>query len=386
MRKVILLRFGELYLKGKNKGFFERTLLNNIKAVLREFELNVVRISGRYLVTDFDEMDYQSIINKLTKVFGLISLSIATEMDTSKENIEGFLKDFKTTAKTFRVSVKRADKTFDVPSNEYERYLGGIVLSSNHHLKVALKNPELEIVVEIRENKKTYILTENIQCCGGMPIGTSGKGLLLLSGGIDSPVAGYMMAKRGLELVGLHFHSFPYTSVQAKEKVEKLAKILTNYTMKIKLINCPFTEIQEEIHKHCAPEFMITIMRRIMMRIAEKVCTMYDAKAIITGESLAQVASQTIESINVTNNVVKTYPVFRPLIGMDKAEIIEISRKMGAFETSILPYEDCCTVFLPKSPVIKPHIDKAEREESKLDIDGLIEKAINNLEIIDICI
>lgn len=386
MRKVILLRFGELYLKGKNKGFFERTLLNNIKAVLCEFELNVVRISGRYLVTDFDEMDYQSIVNKLTKVFGLISLSVATEMDTSKENIESFLKNFKTNAKTFRVSVKRADKTFDVPSNEYERFLGGIVLSSNHHLKVALKNPELEIVVEIRENKKTYILTENIECSGGMPIGTSGRGLLLLSGGIDSPVAGYMMAKRGLELVGLHFHSFPYTSVQAKEKVEKLAKILTNYTMKIKLINCPFTEIQEEIHKHCAPEFMITIMRRIMMRIAERVCTIYDAKAIITGESLAQVASQTIESINVTNSVVKTYPVFRPLIGMDKAEIIEISRKMGAFETSILPYEDCCTVFLPKNPVIKPHMDKAEREEAKLDIEGLIEKAINNLEIIDICV
>lgn len=384
MRKVILLRFGELYLKGKNKGFFERTLLNNIKQTLSEFELKVVKISGRYLVTDFDEMDYQSIVNKLTKVFGLISLSIATEMETSKENIEGFLKEFKTNAKTFRVSVKRADKTFDIPSNEYERYLGGIVLSANHHLKVSLKNPELELVVEIRENGKSYVLTESIECAGGMPLGTSGKGLLMLSGGIDSPVAGYMMAKRGLELVGLHFHSFPYTSVQAKEKVARLAKILTDYTMKMTLINCPFTEIQEEIHKHCAPEFMITIMRRIMMRIAKAVCDKFEAKAIITGESLAQVASQTIESINVTNASQTAYPVFRPLIGMDKSEIIEISRKIGTFETSILPYEDCCTVFLPKNPIIKPHMDKVLKEESKLDINGLINKALDNLELIDI--
>ena len=385
MRKVILLRFGELYLKGKNKGFFERALLNNIKSALKEFDVNVCKISGRYLVADFDEMDYDQIVSKLTKVFGLYSLSIATEFDTSKENIENFLKEFKTNAKTFRVSVKRADKSFPVQSNEYERFLGGIILSGNHHIKVQLKNPELELVVEIRENGKTYVLTDSIECCGGMPYGTSGKGLILLSGGIDSPVAGYMMAKRGLELVGLHFHSFPYTSVQAKEKVKSLAKILTNYTGRLKLINCPFTEIQEEIHKHCAPEFMITIMRRIMMRIAKRVCDEYGLGAIITGESLAQVASQTIESIFVTNSAQTTYPVFRPLIGMDKSEIIEISRQIGTFETSILPYEDCCTVFLPKNPVIKPHMDKALKEESKLDIEALVNKALSNLEIIEVC-
>lgn len=381
MKKVILLRFGELYLKGKNKSFFEKTLLKNIKESLKDFDLSVVKISGRYLVTDFDEMDYESIVNNLTKVFGLTSLSIATEIETSKENIENYLKTFKTNAKTFRVSVKRADKTFPVASNEYEQFLGGIVLSNNHHLKVKLKNPELELIVEIRENGKSYILTESIQCAGGMPFGTSGKGLLLLSGGIDSPVAGYMMAKRGLELVGLHFHSFPYTSVQAKQKVIDLAKILTNYTMKMKLICCPFTKIQEEIHKNCAPEFMITIMRRIMMRIAKKVCDINGLGAIITGESLAQVASQTIESINVTNSAQTTYPMFRPLIGMDKEEIIQISRKIGTFETSILPYEDCCTVFLPKNPVIKPHMDKVLKEEAKLDIDCLVEDALNNLEI-----
>lgn len=384
MRKVILLRFGEIYLKGKNKGYFERVLLNNIKHSLNDYDCKIVKISGRYLVTDFDEMDLISIINKLSKVFGLTSLSIATEFETSKENIENYLKEFKTNATNFRVSVKRADKTFPIASNEYEKELGGIVLESNPHLKVCLKHPELEIVVEIRENKKTYILTESIPCAGGMPVGTAGTGLLMLSGGIDSPVAGYMMAKRGLSLIGLHFHSFPYTSTQAKEKVCKLAKLLTDYSGKIKLICCPFTEIQEEIHKHCAPEFMITIMRRIMMRIAKLCCDKFGAKAIITGESLGQVASQTIESINVTNEAQTTYPVFRPCIGMDKVEIIDISQKIGTFETSILPYEDCCTVFLPKNPVIKPNLEKTKKEESRLDIESLIEKAMNNLEIIEI--
>ena len=339
MREVILLRFGEIYLKGKNKGFFEKALLKNIRNALKDFDCQVQKISGRYLVSDYDEIDSTAIISRLKKVFGLTSLSIAKEFDTSKQAIEDVLSKFKTNAKTFRVSVKRADKTFDIASNEYERILGGVVLDANPHLKVNLKKPELEIVVEIRENKKTYILTESIPCVGGMPIGTAGKGLVLLSGGIDSPVSAYMMAKRGLELVGLHFHSFPYTSAQAKEKVCKLAKILTDYTGNIKLICCPFTKIQEEIHKNCAPEFMITIMRRIMMRIAKMVCDKFGAKAIITGESLGQVASQTIESINVTNNAQSTYPVFRPCIGMDKSEIIEISQQIGTYETSILPYD-----------------------------------------------
>lgn len=384
MKDVILLRFGEIYLKGKNKGFFERTLLKNIKNRLADYDCQVKKISGRYLVTDYDQMDSSAIINRLKKIFGLTSLSVAKEFDTSKQAIEEFISSFKTSAQTFRVSVKRADKTFPIASNEYERFLGGLVLANNPHLKVNLKFPELELVVEIRENKKTYILTESVPCVGGMPIGTAGKGLVLLSGGIDSPVSAYMMAKRGLELVGLHFHSFPYTSVQAKEKVCKLAKLLTEYTGNIKLICCPFTTIQEEIHKNCAPEFMITIMRRIMMRIAKKVCDLYGTKAIITGESLAQVASQTLESINVTNDAQSTYPVFRPCIGMDKSEIIDISQNIGTYETSILPYEDCCTVFLPKNPVIKPHLDKVKREESRLDIDDLIENALANLEILDI--
>lgn len=384
MKDVILLRFGEIYLKGKNKGFFETTLLKNIKKTIREYDCKVQKISGRYLISDFDQMDGVSIISKLKNIFGLTSLSVAKEFDTSKQAIETFMSNFQTSASTFRVTVKRADKTFPVASNEYEKLLGELVLNNNPKLKVKLKKPELELVVEIRENKKTYVLTDIIPCVGGMPIGTAGKGLVLLSGGIDSPVAAYMMAKRGLDIIGLHFHSFPYTSVQAKEKVCKLAKILTDYTGQIKLICCPFTEIQEEIHKNCSPEFMITIMRRIMMRIAKIVCDKFGAKAIITGESLAQVASQTLESINVTNDAQSSYPVFRPCIGMDKTEIIDISQKIGTYETSILPYEDCCTVFLPKNPVIKPHLDRVIREESKLKIDELINKAINNLEIIEI--
>ena len=384
MKKVILLRFGELYLKGKNKGFFEKVLLKNIKENLQGFDCNVTKISGRYLITDFDEIDYLSIIESVSKVFGLISLSLAEEMDTDINGINKYMSNFKTDAKTFRVTVKRADKTFPIASNEYEKELGSYVLSNNPNLHVQLKKPELELTVEIRENKKTYILTKEVECVGGMPYGTAGRGLILLSGGIDSPVASYMMAKRGMEIIGLHFHSFPYTSEQAKNKVKKLAELLTAYTGHMTLICCPFTKIQEEIHKHCAPEFMITIMRRIMMRIAKRICDKFEAKAIITGESLAQVASQTVESIIVSNDAQKTYPVFRPCIGMDKTEIINISQKIGTFETSILPYEDCCTVFLPKNPVIKPSLEKTIKEESKLDIEILINDALNQLEIIEL--
>ena len=382
MKNVILLRFGEIYLKGKNRGYFEKTLLQNIRNKISSFNATVTKIQGRFIVENFDEIDTNSIINELTKVFGLYSLSKAVEIETSRENIEEYLSKYKTTLSNFRVSVKRADKTFSVQSNEYERFLGGVVLKANPNLKVKLKNPELEIVVDIRENGKTYILTDSIQCAGGMPLGTSGRGLVLLSGGIDSPVASYLMAKRGLELVGLHFHSYPYTSEHAKQKVISLAKILTNYVGHFTLVCCPFTKIQEEIHTNCAPEFMITIMRRIMMRIASRICEKFDAKAIITGESLAQVASQTIESITVSNDAQKKYPILRPCIAMDKTEIIEIANKIGTFETSILPYEDCCTVFLPKNPVIKPKLEKAIGEEAKIDYEWLIEEAINNIEII----
>ena len=383
MKKVILLRFGELYLKGKNRGYFEKTLISNIKYSLKDFSCKVVKSTGRYLVTDYDEMDEISIVEHLKKVFGLVSLSKAIEIDTSKDRIDEFVANIKLDCNTFRVSVNRADKTFPISSNIYERELGGLILKNNPNLKVKLKDFDLEVVVDIRESGKTYILTSKIDCEGGMPLSTAGKSLLLLSGGIDSPVAGYMIAKRGMKLSAIHFHSFPYTSEMAKQKVIKLAKLLTQYTNSIRLYMCPFTQIQEEIHKHCAPEFMITVMRRIMMKIAAKVAKIANCQAIITGENLGQVASQTVESMTVTNFSQTNYPIFRPLIAFDKKDIIEISRKIGTYETSILPYEDCCTVFLPKNPIIKPKMEKVIQEEQKLDINNLIEQAISNLEIID---
>ena len=242
----------------------------------------------------------------------------------------------------------------------------------------------MTVYVEIRENGKAYIHSDKTFSVGGMPVGSSGKGLLMLSGGIDSPVAGYMMAKRGLSIDAIHFHSFPYTSIQAKEKVISLAEVLTQYIGDVKIYLIPFTRIQELIHANCDDSYMITIMRRIMLRIAEKVCELNGIKTIITGESLGQVASQTIESITVTNSVLKKIPVMRPLIGMDKSEITEISKKINTFDISILPYEDCCTVFLPKNPVIKPTIEKAENEESFLDIDTLVDAAVEAMEIIEI--
>lgn len=383
MKKVILLRFGELYLKGKNRGFFEKTLISNIKHSIKDIQCKVQKTAGRYIVFDYDEIDEITIIERLKKVFGLVSLSPAMELETDKNKIDKFVSQVKLNAKTFRVSVTRADKTFPILSNIYEKELGGIILKNNPNLKVKLKDFEQEVIVDIRESGKTYILTSKIECEGGMPLGTAGKSLLLLSGGIDSPVAGYMIAKRGMKLCAIHFHSFPYTSEQAKQKVIKLAKLMTAYVGNIKLYMCPFTKIQEEIHKNCAPEFMITIMRRIMMKISAKVAKLSNCQAIITGENLGQVASQTVESMTVTNFSQTEYPIFRPLIAFDKKDIIEISRKIGTYDTSILPYEDCCTVFLPKNPVIKPKLEKVQHEEQKLDINGLIEEVINNLEIID---
>jgi len=268
-------------------------------------------------------------------------------------------------------------------SMELERHLGGVVLEKNPNLKVDLYNPQTLVNIEVRVNKKCYIYTNLLPCAGGLPLGSGGKALLLLSGGIDSPVAGYLMSKRGLRLEAVHFHSYPYTSVQAKEKVLELAKQISSYCDEIKLHIVSFTEIQEQIHKNCDEEYMITIMRRIMMRIAQKLCEQNGLGAIVTGESLGQVASQTMQSMNVTNSVVDI-PVFRPLIAFDKEQIMGIAKSIDTYETSILPYEDCCTVFLPKNPVIKPTIRRAEYLERNLDIDKLVEVAIANEEILTI--
>ena len=379
MEKSILVRYGELFLKGKNKVYFETSLLNYIKKSLEKFNCNVYKISGRFVVNKYEENE-ELIISELTKIFGIHSVSPATCVKTSIENIEEIVSKIKINTTTFKVNVNRADKTFSVKSIDFERQLGGVVLTTNPHLKVNLTKPESTVYVDIRENGETFIFHNVIKGAGGMPTGTSGKAMLLLSGGIDSPVAGYQMAKRGLTLEAIHFYSFPYTSQQALEKVKTLAKILTQYCGNIKLHIVPFTKIQEEIHKNCNNEYMITLMRRFMMTIAERISKANYCGAIITGESLAQVASQTIESITSTNNAVEMLPIFRPLIALDKEEIVEISKKINTFETSILPYEDCCTVFLPQHPIIKPKLDKVLKEESKLDFNLLVEQAITNTE------
>ena len=384
MEKVILVRYGEIWLKGKNFAFFDNKLLDNIKEKLKVFDCQCKKTAGRYLIENYDEDDEEAIIEELQTVFGVHSISPAIKVETSDIAIREYISSITFSENTFRVSVNRADKRFEYTSQEYGAKLGGIILSKNHEKKVDLHNPDINISVDIRENGYTFIYYKVFAGVNGMPVGVSGKGLLLLSGGIDSPVAGYMMAKRGMNISALHFHSYPYTSELAKQKVLDLAKILSRYAGHITLYTINFKEVQESIHKFCNEEFMITLMRRIMMRIAEIICDKYGCEAIITGEALAQVASQTIQSITVTNKVVETKPILRPLIGFDKEEITAISKKMNAFNTSILPYEDCCTVFLPKHPLIKPRIDKCEAEESKLNIEELISNALATLEIVEI--
>lgn len=384
MKEVILLRFGEMFLKGKNYSFFAKTLYNNIKNAIKKYNCKIEKIAGRYLVTDFNDFNKEEVISALTKIFGLVSLSVATEVDSTEEAIIDFCKNIVINKSTFKVDVKRADKRFPIKSYEFASKLGGVILANNKGLKVDVHSPEEVVSVDIRESGKTYISYDKIACAGGMPIGTAGKSMLLLSGGIDSPVACYQMAKRGLNINAIHFHSYPYTSEQAKDKVISLAKLLTPYCGHINLYIVPFTKIQENIHKLCDDEYMVILVRRFMMDIAERVANMSGCTSLITGESLGQVASQTVESITATNNAVKLLPVFRPLIGMDKSEIMEISKNIGTYETSILPYEDCCSVFLPDSPVTKPKLDRIERNEKLLDREVLISEAIQNIDIMKI--
>ena len=379
-KRVLLLKFGELFLKGKNKHEFEKLLMTNIRRKLSGYTFSLEFTSGRMIVENYDESEEKILIEKLKTTFGLIAISRAVEIDGDFENIKKYVSSLEISG-SFRVSAKRADKRYPHTSIEIEKALGEVVLNSNAGAKVDLHTPKTILFVEVRFNGKCYVYYDNIKCAGGLPLGSGGRALLLLSGGIDSPVAGYMMAKRGLKIEAVHFHSYPYTSEQAKEKVVELARILTNYVDEIKLHIVSFTKIQEQIHMNCDADYMITIMRRIMMRIAERLCLKNDLGAIITGESLGQVASQTMQSINVTNSVV-SFPVFRPLIAFDKEDIMEIAKNIGTYDTSILPYEDCCTVFLPKYPVIKPTIKRAEHLEKFLNIDLLVNEAINNEEVL----
>lgn len=384
-KKVILLRYGEIFLKGKNKNIFERRLIDNIKTALTGFEYKFIRTQNRYYIEDYDEILQDGIIERLTKVFGLHSLSVATKVKTDYENLKKAILEYMPSEGTFRVSVKRADKSLDMTSPQIGAMLGGYILSKNKALIVDLYYPQSEIFVDIRESGYSYLFRDKIDCAQGMPVGSAGRGLLLLSGGFDSPVAGYRMARRGMEIYAVHFHSYPHTSELAQQKVIDLAGKLTKYCGNIKLFIVRFTEIQQVIHEYCREDFMITIMRRIMVEIAEKLANKNGCAALITGESLGQVASQTTQSITVTNEAVKLLPVFRPLIGMDKYEIMDTATAIDTYDISQLPYEDCCTVFLPKNPVIKPSLEVAKKEQAKIvNLEKMIEEAVDSVEVMTI--
>lgn len=383
MKKVTIIRYGEIFLKGNNRDYFVSLLIRNIKNALHGISYTFVKTQGRYLVEDYSNEDEGEIAERLLRVFGIYSISQGVVVDTDMDEIKQVCLSMAKPDKTFRVTVNRADKRVPMTSTQIGAEIGGYILDNKPELVVNLFDFDTEINVDIRENGKTLIFVGKKLAVGGLPVGCSGNGMLMLSGGIDSPVAGYLMAKRGLRLFAVHFHSAPYTSEQAKQKVVDLAKIMTKYTGNIRLLVVPFTEIQMEIHKNCPAEFMITIMRRFMMRIAEKLAYDNECGAVITGESLGQVASQTLPSINSTNSVAKI-PVLRPLIGFDKNEIIAISEKIGTFETSILPFEDCCTIFLPKNPATKPRLSVVERAESVLPVEELVERAIGGVETIDV--
>ena len=385
MEKAVIVRYCEIHLKGKNRGYFEKMLQTNIQKSLSDIKHTFKVMHSRYLIENYDENDYPLIIEKLGKIAGIHSVSPSLVVRSDYETIKeaAFNLCFNKTG-TFKVATNRADKTFPMDSMAFSRKLGGDILESFSGLSVDVKNPSFSVCVDIREDGKTFVYTEIIHCLSGMPVGSAGKGLLLISGGIDSPVAGYLTCKRGMKIDCLHFHSFPYTGEAAKQKVIDLTKRIGDFNGGIRLYVVSFTHIQEAIHKNCPEEFMITLMRRFMMRIAERLAKRLGDQAIITGESLGQVASQTIESITSSNSVVETLPVLRSLIMFDKLDIIEISKKIDTYDTSVLPYEDCCTVFLPKFPAIKPDLNKVIKAESRLDVEALISEALNGIEMIEL--
>lgn len=385
MKKVILIRIGEIFLKGKNRGYFEKTLLWNIKQAMQKFNAEVLKIPGRYVVSSYAEDDEVEVMERIGQIAGIFSYSPAicfeTDLDVIAQNAIEMMAD---KFGTFKVETNRADKTLEKNSMEISAYIGGRILASNKDLKVEIRNPKHTLSIDIRENKETYMYTEAVLGVGGMPVGTSGSGLLLLSGGIDSPVAGYMVAKRGVKVSAVHFHSYPYTSNFAREKVEDLARLIAPYTGDMTIYMVSMTELQEQIHAHCDDSYMITLLRRGMFTIAERLCKKYDRKMIVTGENLGQVASQTIESMTVVEEVVKSTPIIRPLVAFDKCEIIDIAKKIGTYETSIKPFEDCCTVFLPDNPVVKPVLFKVKKEQSKIDFDAILDRAMESIEIVEI--
>ncbi len=382
MEKVVIIRYSEIHLKGKNRGYFERVFSQNIEKSLKGVRHETHCLSGRYLIEGFDEWETEVILDRLKRVFGIHSYSVALKTASDMQHIFVAAKEVCSVSGSFKVVSHRADKSFPLNSMQISAEIGGRLLSENKNISVDVHNPQFTINIDVRENGTTLVFNEFFKGAGGMPVGTSGKGLLLISGGIDSPVAGHMIAKRGMSLECIHYHSYPYTNLQARDKVIELAGVLAKYTCGIKLHIVSVTHIQEEIHKKCNGEYMVTILRRFMMRIAEKIAARCGAQCLITGESLGQVASQTIEGMTSSNSVIDNLPVLRPLCGFDKDEIIERSRNIGAYEISIQPFEDCCTVFLPKHPVIKPSLKTVVEEEEKLDVQALLNEALSSVETV----
>ena len=387
-QEIILIKNGELALKGLNRRNFEEALMKNLRYRLRragEFTLRRAQ-STIYIEPKNDYADMEEAADCVSRVFGIAAYSRArvTEKDISaiQEAAIDYLGDELAMAKTFKVEAKRADKSFPYTSPEISREVGGYVLSRYHHLKVDVHNPDLLIMVEVRDFG-AYIHARQLPGAGGMPVGTGGKAAIMISGGIDSPVAAYMMAKRGIQLTGIHFASPPYTSERAEQKVISLMEKVGRYAGNMKLHIVPFTRIQEEIQKNCPEEYFTLIMRRFMMRLAQRVARDADCGALITGESLGQVASQTIPAMAVVDTLA-TMPVFRPLIGMDKEEIVVISRKIDTFELSIQPYEDCCTVFTPRHPCTRPKLRNVEAAEAVLDVDSLVAEALEGIRTLEV--
>lgn len=381
MRRILLVRFGEVFLKGQNRPYFMKKLIDHIKLAVRDVGGRVWMSEGRIYVSDFTDLD--ECIRRVTKVFGVHSVSPAIEME--KDDFEAVCRQavelMRPLSGTFKVLARRSDKRYPLDSPAIMREAGGYILERLPDLQVDVNHPDHTLMIEIRDN--AYLSVERFPAVEGMPMGTNGKACLLLSGGIDSPVAGFMIAKRGVELCCVHYHSFPYTSERAREKVLELARLLSEYCGRMRVFVVPFTEIQMQIHQKCPENYTTLIMRRYMMRIAQILAQRDGAQALITGESIGQVASQTMEALGCTDEVV-SLPVFRPCIGMDKSEIIERAQKIGTFETSSLPYEDCCTVFTPKHPATHPRKELVRRAEEKLDAQALIDAAIEGTEVVEI--
>ena len=393
MYNSIIVKYGEIGIKGKNRYIFENKLIKNIKNMLKPIDkFNVYKEYGRVYV-DLGDYEYDEVCEEVKKVFGVVGVCPAVKvLRNNEEDVEAAYQKLKETAllvleekieagaKTFKVESRRGDKSFRLTSQDMSIDIGGYLLSNvGDKIKVDINKPEAKIKCELRENN-VVVYSDTVPGYGGLPIGTNGKAMSLLSGGIDSPVATWMVAKRGMEVEAVHFHTYPFTSEKSQEKVKDLARILAKYCGKVRLHKVNILEIQKAVGLNCRDEEMTIISRRFMMRIAQKLAEQRNCDALITGESIGQVASQTIQGLTCTNASV-SLPVFRPLIAMDKTEIIEIAKKVDTFETSIIPEEDCCSVFAPKKPVTKPKLERIEDSEKALDVDKLIQDAIDNMEV-----